>query len=207
MTTPFKIPAGKRLVRVLLTMGAVAAVVAVEVGTGAVTVPGISDSAQATQTAAQASRAADRMAADQRWAAATCTNILDWKNEIHRDATTLNFSFGALARIQDAIAATNRMSNEVNRLGLPPAASTASGRAEINQLRSDIETRVHTIEGAAGSVAGGNLTAIGALVSDLKNDTVAGAPIVNELRRVVSVDLGLSLIETHACRQLVGIPI
>jgi hypothetical protein len=177
------------------------------VSTGAITLPGTQDSTQKPQTGAQASRAATQMAADQRWAAATCTNILDWKNEIHHDATSLSLGFGPLARIKDAIAATTRMSNEVGRLGLPPAAQTAQARAEIDQLRSDIESRVHSIEGTAGSVASGNLAAIGALLSDLENETVMGTPIVNELRHVVSVDLGLSLVETRACRQLVGIPI
>jgi hypothetical protein len=202
-----KISAGKRLGRVLLIMGAIGAVVVVEVGTGAITVPGAQDSTQGTQTGAQASRAAKQMAADQQWASATCTNILDWKNEVRRDATSLNLGFGVLARIQDAIAATTRMSNEVNRLGLPPGGQTAQAQAEIDQLRSDIESRVHNIEGAAGSVASGNLAAIGALLSDLENDTVVGTSIANELRHVVSVDLGLSLVETRACRQLVGIPI
>ena len=198
---------GRRLGRALLILGAIAAVVAVEVGTGAVTVPGTQDSAQSTQTSAQASLAAQRMAANQQWASATCTNVLHWKNEIRRDATSLNFGFGAVARIQDAISATTRMMSEINKLGLPPAAQTTQARAEIDQLRSDIESRVHNIEGAAGSVADGNLGAIGALLSDLQTDTVVGTQIVNELRHVVSVDLGLSLIETRACRQLVGIPI
>jgi hypothetical protein len=31
--------------------------------------------------------------------------------------------------------------------------------------------------------------------------------VVSELRHLVTVDLGLSLAETRACRQLVGIPI
>jgi hypothetical protein len=129
------------------------------------------------------------------------------RSEIQRDATSLNLSFGPLARIQDAITATARMSNEVHKLGLPPAAQTARTRVEIDQLRSDIDSRVHNIEGAAGRVASGNLAAIGGLLSDLENDTVVGTQIVNELRHVVSVDLGLSLVETSACRHLVGIPI
>jgi hypothetical protein len=198
---------GKRRGRVLLIIGGIAAVVVAAVSTGAVTLPGTQDSTQKPQAAAQASRAAAQMAADERWASVTCTSILDWKNEIHHDATSLTLGFGPLARIKDAIAATARMSNEVGRLGLPPAAHTAQARAEIDQLRSDIESRVHSIEGTAGSVASGNLAAIGALLSDLENETVMGTPIVNELRHVVSVDLGLSLVETRACRQLVGSPI
>jgi hypothetical protein len=34
-----------------------------------------------------------------------------------------------------------------------------------------------------------------------------GTQIVGELRHVLSVDLGLSLVETRACRRLVGVPI
>jgi hypothetical protein len=198
--SPDSISVGKRRGRVLLIVGGVAAAVLVVLSTGALTVPG-------TETGAQASPTSKQMAADQHWASATCTNILDWKDEIQRDATGLNLSFGALARIQDAIAATTRMSNEVNRLGLPPDVQTGQARAEIDQLRSDIESRLHNVVGAAGSVASGNLAAIGPLVSDLENDTVLGTPIVNELRHVVSVDLGLSLVETRACRQLIGIPV
>jgi len=169
-------------------------------------VPGAPD-AESIQTSAQASLAAKRMVANRQWASATCTNILDWKNEIHHDATSLDLGFGALARIRDAIAATTQMSDTLNKLGLPPGAQTAPARAEIDQLRSEVESRVHSVEGAAGSVAGGNLAAIGAVLSDLETDTVVGTPIVNELRHVVSIDLGLSLVETRACRQLVGIPI
>ena len=209
-----EISVGKRLGRVLVILGVVAAGVLVTVGTGAITVPGAQDStgsAQASTGSAQASThaslAAKRMAANQQWASATCTNILGWKNEIQRDATSLDLGFGVLARIQDAIAATTRMSTGVNKLGLPPTAQTAQARAEIDQFRSDIESRVHNIEGAAGSVAGGNLAATGALLSALETNTVVGTQIVNELRHVVSVDLGLSLVETRACRQLVGIAI
>lgn len=192
-----------RLGRVLLIMGGIAAAIVVAVSAGAVTLPGT----HRTGPGAQASPAAERMAADRQWASATCGNILDWKHEIQRDATSLNLGFGALARIQDAIAATTRMSDEVGRLGLPPTAQSAQTRAEIDRLRSDILARVRTIEGAAGSVAQGNLAAIGTLLSDLESDTAVGPRVVSELRHVVSVDLGLSLVETRACRQLVGIAV
>ena len=195
------------LARVLMIMGGIAAAGVVAFGTGAITLPGAQDGAQNAQTSAGASLAAQRMAADQQWASATCTNILDWKTELQRDATSLDLSFGPLARIEDAISATTRMSNEAHTLGLPPAAQAGRTRAEIDQLRSDIDSRVRTIEGAAGSVASGNLTAIGSLLGDLESSTTVGPQIVGQLRRVVSVDLGLSLVETRACRRLVGIPI
>jgi hypothetical protein len=41
----------------------------------------------------------------------------------------------------------------------------------------------------------------------LKNDKAVAPRVVDELRHVLTVDLGLSLAETSACRQLVGIPI
>ena len=66
---------------------------------------------------------------------------------------------------------------------------------------------MRNVEGTAGSVANGHLAAIGALLSDVDSDTVVGTQVVNELRDVLSVDLGLSLVETRACRELVGIPI
>jgi hypothetical protein len=99
------------------------------------------------------------------------------------------------------------MSNQFNQLGLPPSARTAQGQAEIDQLSSDIQARVRNIQGAAGGVASGNLAAVGTLLNDLEADTVVGTQIANELRHIVSVDLGLSLVETRACRQLVGIPV
>ena len=77
----------------------------------------------------------------------------------------------------------------------------------IAQLRSDIASRLLNIEGTAGSVANGNLEAIGALLSDVDSYTVVGTQIVNEPRQLLSVDLGLLLVETRACRELVGIPI
>jgi hypothetical protein len=201
------VPVGQRLRRFLMIMGGIAVAVLVAVSTGAFVVPGSQDNTPSAETGAQASLAAKRAAADQQWASATCTNILDWKDEIHHDATSLNLGFGPLARIHDAIAATTHMSTQFNRLGLPPTAHSAQAQAEIGQLRSDIESRVHNIEGAAAGVASGNPAAFATLVGDLEAGTVVGTQIVNELRHVVSVDLGLSLVETRACRQLVGIPI
>jgi hypothetical protein len=66
---------------------------------------------------------------------------------------------------------------------------------------------VRGVQCAARRVATGNLAATGALLSELENDTGVGTHIANELHRLVAVDLGLSLVETPACRQLVGIPI
>ena len=90
---------------------------------------------------------------------------------------------------------------------MPPTATGSRAQAEIERLRADIETRLREIEGTAGSVASGNLLAIGTLIGELEHDRVLGPQILGELRQVVSVDFGVSLAETRACRQLVGIPI
>ena len=198
-----EVPLGTRLIRVALTVGAIATAVVLAFASGAIPLPWAKSHSQT----AQASLAAERTAANRQWASATCTNVLDWKNEIERDGTSLDLGLGLSARLNDAVAATNRMLNELDKLGLPPAAQTAPARAEIERLRSDIESRVHNLKGAADSVANGNLAAIGTLVSDLENDNGVGTQIAGELRHVVPVDLGISLAETRACRQLVGIPI
>ncbi len=196
-----------RLARVLMVVVGVAAAVTVALATGVVKIPGLAGGPQSAQASDQAALAAQRTAADEQWASATCTNVLDWKKEIARDGTSLNLSFGPAARIQDAITATTRLASQLDELGLPPGAQTAQARAELAQLQSDIESRLRDLEGTARSVAGGNLAAIGTLIGALEDDKVLGTQVIGELRRVVSVDLGLSLAETRACRQLVGIPI
>ena len=201
-----EVPVAVRLVRVLLVVGAAVAAVVLVLASGAVRLPGAGKRADA-QAGAQAALAAERAAADAQWASATCTNILDWKNEIQRDGTSLNLGLSPSARIKDAITATDRMVSELDQLGVPPTATGSRARAEIERLRADIETRLREIEGTAGSVASGNLLAIGTLIGELEHDRVLGPQILGELRQVVSVDFGVSLAETRACRQLVGIPI
>ena len=198
---------GRRVGRVALTMGAVGAAVVAVLSTGAITPPGFGNTSQAAQASDQAALAAQRTAADKQWASTTCTNILAWKNELKHDGTSLDFGFGPTARIKDAISATDRLMNQLNRLGLPPGAQSAQAQAELKKLRANIESRLRNLEGIASSVAGGNLGAIGALLSAVKNDKVLGPQIASELSHVPSVDLGLSLAETRACRQLVGMPI
>jgi len=197
---------GRQVARVLVTVSVVATA-AIAVATGAVRIPGLSDGSRRMPASNQTALAAQRTAADEQWASATCTNILAWKKEIERDGTSLDLGFGPEARIQDAITATTRLISQLDALGLPPGAQTARARAELNQLRSDLGSRLHAIDGAASSVAGGNIAAIGTLITDLENDKVLGTRLTGELSHVVSVDLGLSLVETRACRQLAGIPI
>jgi hypothetical protein len=198
---------GWRLGRVTLTMGAVAAAVVAIVSSGAITLPGFGNTSQAAQASDQAALAAQRTAADKQWASTTCTNILAWKNELKHDGTSLDFGFGPTARIKDAISATDRLMNELNQLGLPPGAQSPQAQAEWGRLRSDIDSRLRSLAGTASSVAGGNLAAIGTLLDALENDKVLGPQIASELGHVASVDLGISLAETSACRQLVGFPI
>jgi hypothetical protein len=189
---------------VLLILGGLAVVgVLIALATGAIGLPGAQDSSTSAQSAVSASE----MAANEQWASAACTDILNWKNEIQRDEKGLTLSLGALTRIEDAIARSTRTLSELGKLGLPPALETPQARAEIDQLRSDLESRVQNIEAAASSVANGNLAAIATLIGDLQNDKGLGTQLVTELRRDLPVDLGLSLIETRPCRQLVGIQI
>ncbi len=197
---------GWRLARVLLVMASIVGAVTVAISTGAVKVPGLSSGSRKTQPSEQATLAAQRTAAEAQWASATCTSILAWKNEIQRDGRSLNLGLGPSARVHDAIAASTRLLSELDKLGLPPGASPQA-RAELAQLRADIASRLTSLEGAAGSVAGGNLAAIGTLLGDLESDKVLPGQIAGELQHLVSVDLGLSVAETRACRQLVGIPI
>lgn len=172
---------------------------------GLIALPGTHEGGQ-TASAATAS-SAGTVAANEQWASGLCTNVLAWKNEIQHDATSLDLGFGASSRIRDATAATTRMLNQLRQLGLPPGAQSGGARAETNQLRADLQARASDLETAAASVESGNLAAIGTLVSDVESDKAMAPALAGELRRVVSVDLGLSLAETRACRQLVGIPI
>lgn len=198
---------GWRLARVLLVMGGVIAAVTVAISSGAVKIPGLSGRSQNAQASDQPTLAAQRTAADKQWASATCTSILNWKNEIQHDGTSLNLGFGPGARIKDAIGATTRLVSQLDKLGVPPGGQTSQAQAELNQLRSNITSHLRELEGTATSISGGNLAAIGTLVTDLQNDKVLGTQVARELRHVVTVDLGLSLVETRACRQLAGIPI
>ncbi len=198
---------GWRLARVLVVVFGVAAAVSAVFATGAVKIPGLSSGSQNAQASEQPTLAAQRTTADKQWASAMCTNILAWKNEIKRDGTSLDLGFGPGARIKDAIASTTRLASRLDKLGLPPGAQTAQAQAELNRLRSAVTTQLRDIVRAASSLASGNLAAIGTLATDLENDKTLGTQLSGELQHVVSVDLGLSLVETRACRQLAGIPI
>jgi hypothetical protein len=191
-----------RLGTVLLVMAGVVAAAAGAVSTGIVKLPSLHHASPPTTTLA-----AQHTAANQQWASAFCTNLLDWKKQIAHDGTSLNPSVGPAQRIKDATAATTRMLRQLDQLGLPPAGQTAQTRAAANQLRSQLQSRASKLRTDAASVASGNLAAIGSLVTDLNNDRAMGTVLANEIQHVVSVDLGLSLAETSACRQLVGLPI
>jgi hypothetical protein len=192
----------------VLLAGSVAGLAAVlAMSLGLVTLPGAHAGPQSAQASDAASVAAQRMAATKRWASAACTSALDWTNRIHHDATSLSLGLGAMPRVQDAITATTRMLNEMDALGLPPSAQSGQARTDLERLRSDLEARVRTIEGDAHRVTSGDLTAIPPLLSDLNSDRAVAPQLAEAMRRLVSVDLGLSLAETRACRQLAGIPV
>jgi hypothetical protein len=191
----------------LVAAGGLALAVLLAVALGVITVPGINTGAQTAQASPSAALAAQRTASNRRWASAACTSVLNWKNELHRDTTSLDFGFGALPRIKDAVATTTRMLKQLDALGPPPSAQTGRARADLAHLRSELETRVSEIQRDAQRVASGDLIAIGTLLSDVEQDRTMAPQLAKEVRQVVSVDLGLSLVETQACRQLVGIPI
>jgi hypothetical protein len=196
--------AGRALV---LVMGGVAAALLVAVVTTVITVLASAGGTPNAQASTQASLAARRAAANRQWASAACSSLLDWRDEIHHDDSSLDLGFGPAARVRAAIAATTRMLDRLDALGLPPSAQTPEGRAGAAALRADLTSPLRALEADAGSVAGGNLAAIGSLIGDLRNEGAAGTRVVTELRHVASVELGLSLAETRACRQLVGIPV
>jgi hypothetical protein len=196
-----------RLARVMLVVAGVVGAVTVAFSSGALSIPGLLGGSRKTQVSDHAALAAQRTAADKQWASATCTSILAWKNEIHRDGTSLNLGLGPSTRVHDAINATTRLLGQLDKLGPPPSAQTSRTQAELNQLRAEISSRLSSLKGAAGSVAGGNLAAIGTLIDDLESAQALPGQIAGEVQHVVSVDLGISVAETRACRQLVGIPI
>jgi hypothetical protein len=199
------VPVIVRLGRVVLVMAAVVGAAVGVVAAGLTPLPSLHGGTRLG--VADASAAVRPSPADKQWAASTCSNLLEWKNEIRRDGTSLNLGFGAVARVQDAIAATKRMVAQEDRLGLPPGAQGRQAQVDAGRLRAEVQARLSDLQSAAGSVAGGNLAAIGTLIADLKNDQGLGTQLSDQLRHVVSADLGLSLVETGACRQLVGSPV
>jgi hypothetical protein len=177
-------------------LAALAAATAVALGTGSVKLPGSGN----TKASAHQAAATRQLVANQEWASATCSTVVSWKNEIQRDLHGLTLSFGAIPRVQDAVSATSRMVDSMRKLGLPPGLQSALG----DQLRSDIQSRVHSIESAARSVAAGNLGAIGTLLSGFGNVPAMARQIAGHLR-AIAPELGISLASSVSCRQLVGL--
>lgn len=97
------------------------------------------------------------------------------------------------------------MLNKLDKLGLPPSVQNGQARADAERLRTDLQRRVREIENDARSVASGNIPAIATLLSDLKNDRAVAPQIVDRVRQIVTVDLGISAVQIPACQQLVGI--
>jgi hypothetical protein len=188
------------VIPVVFILGALAAAVVVSLGGGGVKLPGSGN----TQVSAQQAAATRQMEANQRWASATCSTVVGWKNEIQHDMHGLTLSLGAISRVEDAVGATTRMVSSIEKLGLPPALQSAQGRADLDQLRSVVQSHLKSIQSTAGSVLSGNFGAIGTLLSDLGNVPSMGSQLVGPLRQVAS-DLGVSLASSPSCRQLVGV--
>ena len=171
-----------RLSRVALVMTCVVAVLVIALSTGVIKLPDYRGNGTTTpasdRSALAAQQSAQQAAANKRWASSACTTVLDWKNELHRDETSTNLGFGPIARIRDAVAATKNVVGQLDKLGPPPGAPSARAQADLSRLRSELES-----------------------------GKLPGPEIAGELGNVVSVDLGLSLVETRACRELVGSPI
>jgi hypothetical protein len=190
----------RRIVPVAFILVALAAAIAVALGAGAANLPGTGNAKASTDQAA----VTRQMAANRRWASATCSTVVGWKNEVQHDLHGLTLSLGAIPRVQAAIGATTRMVDSIEKLALPPALQSAQGRALVEQLRSDIQSHAHGVESAASSLAGGNVGALGTLLSDLANAPSVEAQIAGRLRDVAS-ELGVSMASSPACRQLVGL--
>lgn len=133
-----------RLGRVFLVMGGVVAGIVLAVTSGAVTPPGFHHRSQSA-----ASLAAQRTASNRAWASELCTSVVAWKNELHRDATSLNLGFSPAARVRDATAATKRLVHTVEKLGPPPAAGSGEAGAEAQQLRAELQSGARDLEALA----------------------------------------------------------
>ncbi len=145
--------------------------------------------------------------ADQQWADTACTSVLDWKNDLHNDATSVNLGFGPMARIDNAINSTQRLANELTTNGLPPTGRTAQARRQFAALGGELQTQLARVRSAAGQVESGNPLAALAAVENLKADSGLATDVVGTVRRLASVDLGLAVVETSACRRLAGSPV
>ena len=154
-----------------------------------------------------ASTTASTEQADQQWADTACTSVLDWKHDLHSDETSVDLGFGPLARIDNAITATQRLADELTSLGLPPSGRTAQARRQFAALGSDVQTQITRIKSAAGQVESGNPLAALAAVENLKADSGLATDVAGAVRHLASVDLGLAVIETSACRRLAGSPV
>lgn len=161
----------------------------------------------AVRTAYTSPTAATTEQADQQWADTACTSVLDWKNDLHTDETSLNLGFGPLARIDNAITATQRLANKLSTIGLPPTGRTAQARQQFAALGSEVQTQIARVKSAAGQVESGNPLAALAAVENLKADSGLATDVVGAVRHLASVDLGLAVVETSACRRLAGSPV
>jgi len=153
------------------------------------------------------STAASTEQADREWADNTCTNVLDWKHDLHTDETSTNLGFGPLARVDNAITATQRLANKLTANGLPPTERSAQARRQFAALSSELQTQIARVKSAANQVESGNPLAALAAVENLKADSGLASQVAGAVQHLASVDLGLAVVETSACRRLAGSPV
>jgi len=161
---------------------------------------GASQPASAGQLAASAAAATEQ--ADQHWADTACSTVLRWKDTLHRDETSTDLSFGPIARLENAAAATVHLVDEVSALGLPPGARTVAAHRDFKALADQLVTSSGGLRSVAGQLESGDVAAALGAISDTANAAALATALVHSLQRFVSVDLGLAMIKSGACRDL-----
>jgi hypothetical protein len=144
---------------------------------------------------------------DQQWAQAVCTNVLAWQTKIHHDETSLDLNLGPHARLQNAIAASRQLADQLTTIGLPAGQHNAQQRRQVRLLISDIRAQANTIADTATRLQNGNIASAGTLIDNSSQDAGLAAQLVDQLQHAGSIALAIAAIETRACRKLAGIPI
>lgn len=159
------------------------------------------------------SRTADTTAAlsthqqDLRWADAACTTVLDWKHGISADETSLHMSFNPLTRIEAAVSQTERLATDLQTIGLPPSARTGAAHERFAQFGNRLQTELGHVRSATSDLESGNPLAAIAAINDVGAISGLASQFAGAIQHSASIDLGLALVETSACRQLVGSPV
>lgn len=144
---------------------------------------------------------------DLRWAGAACTNVLDWKNEISADETSLHMSLNPITRIEDAVSQTEALGTKLESIGLPPAARSGPAHEQVAQFGERLRTQLSHVKSATSDLENGNPMAALAAINDISAISGLASGFVGAIQHSASVDLGLAIVETRACRQLFGSPV